>query len=318
MEGPDDVLIVANSFERRCLFAVESGAASGYAARRVLLIEYESANQDHARAKAIHREAFERLAPRVSLTGTTEPLYTQKYDVIRFQRDIRRRLATLGHPATLTIDISTFTKCTLVSLLSIVRNYWPSCEVRCVWTPAVYPAEQALTRGVRDVFAVPGFGGMGDPEARILVVFLGQEADRTYSLWRAVDPSMIFLIAGESAYSRTPARKILENTLAFNSLCDCTEFTVNAVDPNAAVAVLRQISSRLRDSSSGASSSVAVACLGTKLQTLGLWSFLSEIRDFPGQSWTLVYASPRALRDDHQIHDYYPQLIETTLEGTRA
>ena len=157
-EEPDDLLILANSFEPRCLYAATTVSAGGYKAKDVLIINYESSNPQHESVKAKHRVHFDHILGSVAMPYH---LNSKKYDTIAFADDFRRQLVNYGPVERVVIDISTFTKCTLATLLSVLSDRFPGAHIRCVWTPGVYAAKLEITRGVGRTFAVPGFGGVG-------------------------------------------------------------------------------------------------------------------------------------------------------------
>ena len=202
----DDLLIIANSFEPRCLFAVSTARSSGYLARRSLIINFESSNLAHAKIKARHLSLIRTSLGGVSRINSIYELETRKYDAIAFAGDVCRYLSGIGAVKRVLVDISTFTKCTLATLLSILFRMFPLVNVRCVWTPGVYGDSLEITRGIKETFAVPGFGGVGWRECRVLVLFLGQELSRAYALWRAVDPDVVYMIASESEYEYDQCR----------------------------------------------------------------------------------------------------------------
>lgn len=303
----DDLFIVANSFEPRCLFATETAVRSSYRAGNAILIEYDSTRPEHAKAKSVHREQLEKKLSAISEHSQCVP--TLKYDVIRFWEDLDARLPTTRNINTITIDISTFTKCTLVTLLTLLRSRFPGAQVRCVWTPGVYGNSPRLTRGVSRIFAVPGFGGIGWQECRVLILFLGQEADRSYALWRAVDPDRVYLIAAESEYTRISGRELLESTV-FRAYCDVKEYVISAVDPRETEELLARVNEDLK--SDGYRGDVAVGCFGTKLETLGIWRFLDSMREKSVLGWSYVYAVPRAFSGDRYTESYFRELCEAT------
>jgi hypothetical protein len=307
----DDLLIVANSFEPRCLFGASTANASGYTARQSLLINFESANATHAKIKAKHLKAL-----RDSLRGVTQDsliteMETRKYDSIAFSEDLRRYLRSLNStPQNVLVDISTFTKCALAALLSGLFRENPAVRVRCVWTPGVYGDSLEITRGVKDTFVVPGFGGVGWKECRVLVLFLGQELSRAYSLWRTVDPDQVFLIASESEYSTVSAESVLASAKMITALVDSTQFVIDGIDPEQTHEVLTTILRKLK--LRNYEDEVAVACFGTKLQMLGVWAFFHE--HFNAEpSWHYVYAAPKAFAGNKYTKEFVRELNEVDL-----
>jgi hypothetical protein len=304
----DDLFIVANSFEPRCLHAISTARSGSYAARRAIIINYESSNPSHAILKSRHGQQLSRLL--AQLVGGSENITlieTRKYDVIAFADDVGRCIRQFDDVHNVLIDISTFTKCTLATLLTLLLREFPDLALRCVWTPGVYGDSLEITHGVKDTFVVPGFGGVGWKECRVLVLFLGQELDRAYALWRAVDPDLVYLIASESEYSTVTADTVLKSARFISALVDTREFIIDGIDPSHAEVVLDWVRRDLRDRKY--LDEVAVACLGTKLEMLGVWAFFHQIAE-TDSSWHYVYAAPRSFAGNKYTREFVRELNE--------
>ena len=305
-EDPDDLFIMSNSFERRCLYAISTAELSGYRCRRALIVNYESSNAANHKIKELNLQKIQKyLAP--ILVENAVVVNTLKYDGITFYCDIRECLDFEDY-RNITVDVSTFTKCTLAILLSLLHEQFPNANIRCVWTPNAHAGSLDLTKGVKETFAVPGFGGIGWLRCRVLVLFMGQEHDRTYSIWRAVDPDFVYLIASESEYSSVRRRRVFESARDITPFVDSREFNISAVDPRESQNVLLKIKEDLENR--GYDGEVALACLGTKIQLIGIWNFWQET----GASrlgWNYVYASPKEYIS--KPNEYYNELNEIDL-----
>ena len=305
-DAPDDLFIMANSFENRCLYAVSTAEAAGYRCRRALVVNYESNNATNHKTKELNLQKAQRyLAP--VLTDNAVVVNTLKYDGIAFYCDVRDCLDFEDY-RNITVDVSTFTKCTLAVLLSLLHYQFPDANIRCVWTPNAYGGALDLTKGVKQTFAVPGFGGIGWQRCRVLVLFMGQEHDRTYSIWRAVDPDFVYLIASESEYSTVRKGRVFESAKDITPFVDSKEFNVSAVDPRDSYYVLQRIKADL--DARHYDGEVALACLGTKVQLIGIWNFWQE-NDASTLGWNYVYASPKEYVS--RSSEYYNELNEIDL-----
>lgn len=305
---PDDLFIAANSFEPRCLYALATARDSGYRAKLGLLVEYESSSLAQQKIKRRHRTL---MLTHAKACCETVILMSEakKYDVVRYVEQLRGFLASIRPPGSIAIDITTFTKCTLASTLTVLHRLFPGASIRCFWTPGLYGKDLELTTGVKQSFVVPGFGGFGWDECKTLVVLLGQEADRTYSLWRAVDPDRTFLIASESEYSSVSGRRILGGMRYLQALGEVKSYTIDGVDPNSTLQTLRKVREIIREDGDE-ERHVAFSCFGTKLGLLGAWSFFEEL-NLARRFWHYVYVSP--LRIDKYTTDFYRELVEAEL-----
>lgn len=311
-EEPDDLLVVSNSFDQRCIYAVSTIPQSGYLCKQAIVINYDSTTQEHKKIKLHHWEIMEGyIKDALRMTSVPPKLIpTYKYDVISFYRDVSEQLEEIQNCRNITVDISTFTKCTLMAFLSILRNKYPKSHIRCVWTPGIYGPTLDLTRGVKDTFAVPGFGGIGWQRCRVLVLFLGQERDRSFSLWRAVDPDFVYLISGESIYSMIDHEKVFRSVRDITALVESNKFVVSAVDPRENFEILNIIYGDLKKKKY--TGEVAVACLGTKLQLIGIWLFW-QVQSANKKGWSFIYSSPKEFMNVKSTQNYYREINEVDL-----
>ena len=306
----EDLLILTTSFERRCAFAVGSGAQANFRAREAILLEYESNTPDHRRRKELHRTELERHLGRVvGSLARIERVETSKYDVLQFIEDLEPQLRSRTYEY-VTVDITAFTKCTLVALLSLIFRRNPATRLRCVWTPGLYGNGMELTHGVKKTFVVPGFGGIGREDCRVLVLFLGQESSRAYSLWRATDPDLLYMVAGESEYSRVSAQDTFRSMVNLRVFSETETFVVDGTEPEESFAVLSKIEKDLR--MRGYEGDVAIGCLGTKVELLGVWSFLQN-ESASSRMWHYVYAVPGEYAKGKTLDEYVRELTEVEI-----
>jgi len=310
-EAPDDLFVMANSFEPRCSYGVSTVAHSQYRCTKAVVINYDSYTEDHRKIKDLHLEQIAKYLKHALPKGNPEPhiIQTYKYDVFAFYKDLAEELQDIDC-RNITVDITTFTKCTLAVFLSLLRERFPHSQIRCVWTPALYGSSREITRGVKETFAVPGFGGIGWRRCKVLILFLGQEHDRSYSLWRAVDPDIVYLVASKSEYSSVRPRDIFETAKDISALVESKKYEVSAIDPREAHRVLTDIKEDLKTREY--TGEVAVACLGTKMELIGIWNFWQE-EQANRIGWSYVYASPKGFIPGKYTQDYYQELNEVDL-----
>lgn len=310
-DAPDDYLILVNSFEGRCHFAADSAASMGYRTREAILIEYESGSVAHAKAKSLNRRRLlADLAAIVTDASQIRPIFTTKHDVLGFAEDMTALVSEIQDKSRVTLDVSTMTKCTLAALLRLLNDSRRDIDLRCIWTPRIYSDGMESTEGVKETFVVPGFGGLTSRPCRVLVLFLGHETDRAYSLWRATDPDLVYLIASESEYSVISYDVILEGLEEIQALCECRELVVDGTEPSQSYDAMRAIALELRERDFD--DSVAVGCLGTKFQLLGLWTFLEEYRQ-SRPDWSYIYSIPVSYRTRHEDRTTLNEIIETRI-----
>jgi len=109
------------------------------------------------------------------------------------------KILSANSAASFLIDITTFTRQTLLILLRLIRNGLSNKnQVRFLYTPAkeysvgLPYSEKWLTRGVLEVNSVFGYSGIIRPSRPYhLVILMGYEVERASSLITAYEPSKI-------------------------------------------------------------------------------------------------------------------------------
>lgn len=142
-------------------------------------------------------------------------------DSIGFVNTLDRQLGRLRDENPLravTIDISTFPREELLLLLRYLDNHVKRGQIRLLYgEPAMYATEEAaiedrwLTRGVKSVHSIPGFGGIQFPgRPKILVIILGHEGERTHISIRRHQPDEVILIPQGQQQHHEGLRQISE------------------------------------------------------------------------------------------------------------
>jgi len=173
----------------------------------------------------------------------------------------------------ITIDITTFTKSYLLSLLRFLRKRYPKAILRILYTKGIYPENESLTWGVKDITTLPHFGGSRlDKKNSILVLLLGYEDDRAYGIWKFIEPlRTVAIIADPPTYlgADKPSKKFNEAILDHP---DTIKDKVSAMDPLETKNKL----SELYNDKKYEDLSFFIAPLGTKMQLVGVYLFFAE------------------------------------------
>lgn len=173
----------------------------------------------------------------------------------------------------ITVDVSTFPRQELLVLLRVLESLPDVRSIRLFYTePREYGTEIPggwLTRGVKSVRTVPGFGGIQQPgKKKLLLMFLGHEDERAAITWKRHQPETTVTIFPDPNYRRE-LNGIVEKThkLLFTKL--------------AAARIHAPVSARGIEEAQSAvldlwkefekTHFLVVAPLGTKLQTLGVY-----------------------------------------------
>ncbi|HCU35994.1 MAG TPA: hypothetical protein DGT21_11265 [Armatimonadetes bacterium] len=213
----------------------------------------------------------------------------------------------------ITVDITTFTKQYLLVLLKWIEHHLPNAAVRTVYTPGQYGetrAQQArFTWGVKDIVTVPMYGMPPSPESSdVLVIFLGYERERTYRLWRTLEPDLTIAVIGvPPAFPGANYTSEILNARILNSKTDDIAIrSCSAVDPADAARLLCDVAAEHEGCN------LVVAPLGTKMQTLGLYLF-SRRRE--GRAAQIMYALPLRYDEKYYTVGHTSYVYEFDLAG---
>lgn len=198
------------------------------------------------------------------------------------------------------LDISVFTKRHLLMMLRWLddEGYWDRLFV-VYSAPEDYDVSQfiPLSFGISSFQQIPGFSACPDLSRPVhLVLFLGYEGDRVLATYEHVQPMQTTLVIPYPPYQPSWAGR----TERFNAdllglVGDKATAKVDAIDPEATCQALVQI---LGEKDKRSSHAKVVCPLGTKPQTLGIYSYVRECMDPPA----IVYAGP--LRHNHEFFSH--------------
>jgi hypothetical protein len=202
--------------------------------------------------------------------------------------------------ASIVLDISVFTKRHLLMMLRWLddESYWDRLTV--VYSePEDYDVSQyiPLSFGLASLHQITGFSACPDLSRPVhLVLFLGYEGDRALAVYEHVQPMQTTLLIPFPPFKPS----WIGRTEKFNSdllAVVGAELTVNVVsiDPDATYATLEGI---LGDRMKRGQYAKIVCPLGTKPQTLGIYSYVRNCIDPPA----VLYASP--LRHNHEFFSH--------------
>ena len=270
--GTDDVFATCCSYEDRTLGVVESLSPYYRTRHAAVFVSREYADKGNAPSH------LARIQERLSEAMTT------KCEVIKFEIDrplasMREFEAMCGqwagmHPLNwVTLDISTFPRQEMLVLLRVLDKTVGLSRVRLLYTaPMKYGSEEVggwLTRGVKAVRAVPGFGGIQPPgKAKLLVILLGHEEERAAITWKRHQPRKCVVVLPTPGY-RPELTETVEgrHSLLFSMLAAST---TRIGIPAHGIRETRDLILRLWEEHK-ATHYLVVAPLGTKLQTLGVF-----------------------------------------------
>ena len=279
-----EVFIGCASFEDRCLGAL-SRFASGYRFAHSYLCVYD----DFSEARQSNVEAMtESLQAHGTLSIVEVSEENPSLSIGELLTQVRPLAASSD--ARITLDVSTFTKRHLLLLLHALDDagLWES--LRLLYTePKDYVVDMYLpmSMGIKEVAAIPGFTNVKPADKPVLlVIMLGYEGDRAMALFQNIEPNETVLLVPRPAYRPEWTGRTEELNRQLISLLgqDAIAYADSRDPFKVKTALAGVIGSRYRTKDW----TCLVSPLGTKPQTVGLYSFWRENPD----SCAVVYAQP--------------------------
>ena len=158
--------------------------------------------------------------------------------------------------------------------------------------------EDSFTIGVSDVITLPGFEGQVGHRPTLLVVSIGYEGARAYTLFRRYEPTVTLACMGDPGLGDHEREQILDTVRRNNGPFLATDSVsvrqLASYDPDVfADDVLKMIDNAVKelDDVQGFPTDVVLSPVGTKPQTLGLFSIWQERPEYQ-----IAYAIPTTRR----------------------
>lgn len=292
---PSAILITCASHEERCRGFLSQ--MSPWCPLRTVLFHYDDANPRREENCRLMEEALHSAgSDTVSLIFTETNAVKSLHDNMAVLREV---LQSAQH-ATIVLDISVFTKRHLLMMLRWLDDsgWWDRLTV--VYSePEDYDVSEfiPLSFGLASLQQIPGFSACPDFSRPVhLVLFLGYEGDRALAVFEQVQPMDTTLVVAYPPYKPTwVGRTEKFNADLFTLVGGPLPVNVDAGDPEATKQALTTI---LGDPAKRSTCARVISPLGTKPQTLGIYSFVRECADPPA----LVYAGP--LRHNHDFFSH--------------
>jgi hypothetical protein len=198
------------------------------------------------------------------------------------------------------LDISVFTKRHLLMILRWLDDEGCWDKLCIVYSsPEDYDVSQfiPLSFGISSFQQIPGFAACPDLSRPVhLVLFLGYEGDRVLATYEHVQPMETTLVIPDPPYNPSWAgRTEFFNADLLALVGDKATRRVDAIDPDATYRLLAEIMGKRTERGLHAK---VISPLGTKPQTLGIYSYVRECLDPPA----IVYAGP--MRHNHEFFSH--------------
>jgi len=277
----EEIFVCCASYEERCCGALQSSAQS-YHPNAVLLF-YGNEFIDKGKYKQ-YLESLRGLALKLTNRGAYEVAFetsAPRQYISKFKETIQKIMSDYPRAA-ITLDITTFPRNTMFPLLREIMLLTPEQNLRILYSePKKYGTEDPggwLTRGVRSVIPMLGYGGVQDPLLKKLLIMLpGHEGERAYITWLRHQPEKTILLRQGAPYHKGLNEiSEKENKLLLSMSGDIClyEHRIPARDIDSTFLELERIYARYVHEYY-----FVVAPLGTKFQALGFFLFAESRSD---------------------------------------
>ena len=283
------VLITCSSHEARCRGVLP--LTQSWALSEVVLFHYDDYNPIREKNHSHMESEFRKIDSRVTTLQFTEA------DAVSSLRDnmqhLQRAIDRSDYSA-IVMDISAFTKRHLLMMLRWLDDYDLWSRLYVVYSePGDYLISQhiPLSFGLASLQQIPGFSACPDLSRPIhLVMFLGYEGDRALAVYEHIQPMRTTLAVPHPPYQPSwTGRTERFNRDLLTLAGEQAVIKIDALDPDVTNETLMDVLGKY-----GRDDFARIICpLGTKPQTLGVYSYIRQSDDPPA----IVYAGP--LRHNH-------------------
>ena len=284
-DKPDNLFICWGSPEERCKGSILR-LHSSYKADHVYLFRYS----DHESKK--RERNIREMRNRLKDVGETEEILIDENKPIPVIREIveeAEKLIRRTASPKITIDISTPIKWHLLIFLKFLDLRNLLSHVRFLYTePEDYVTDlfQSLSFGIREIFPIPTFYGSYDFAKRdLLVLILGYEGNRAMALYEDVDPAECLLLIADPPYHKEWKGRTEEMNKEIINIAGAS--TIRYIHSRNPLEVSLQLQEILVNDDYADYNHI-ISPLGTKPQTLGLYSYLSA----SPLNTILIYGAP--------------------------
>jgi hypothetical protein len=291
----DDIFIATTSFEERCV-NVSSRLHKDYTAKTSLLFQFRGGTGDSSKAK--HMRLIENNLESHVISNIVSKL-VDRHDPLALPRALSELLSTTSHDLHITCDVSTFTTPYLLMLLRYLASTEHNITLRLLYTHEKLPEGFVSSWGVFDNVTLPFLGepSMIGERNIVMILFLGRDKDRAWSVWRSVEPKVTILVGTFAQSGKTR---------------ECFEFELNKRITQSPSVILEKtadlsitdnlaILERYWNDSRFSNDVFVIAPLGYKSQALAL--FLLVAKQGVNSRIVITYAAPLLYSDPPS---YYP------------
>lgn len=289
---PDDILIVAASWEERCLGLARRFGT--YQCKTTILSIYDTPSDQREK----HIFELSELLKNIS-NGNLKRVSANHQNPLINVREIVNivRQSSDGNIPHLSIDISTFSRNHLLQLLQglDLSGFLNNCHFFYT-EPIDYDTkdDEPISQGIRSIKVIDSFTGRNFPSKdSLLVLFLGYEGRRTLALWEHLEPNITIPVIPDPPFREDWANRTeVQNCYLLSTIPTELVQRSHSIKPSDTEDLLIKLITS--EEFNIHNYNYRIAPLGTKPQTLGIYRFWRRNRGLA----TIMYASPVTYRED--------------------
>lgn len=266
----DDIFIASASFEARCV-NVSSRLHKDYRAKASLLLQFKGGTGEATKINHM-RLLKEDLAQHV--VALQPPKLVDRHDPLALSRILSELLSQNSQSFQITCDVSTFTTPYFLMLLRYLASTEYNITLRLLYTHQKLSDSFVSSWGIFDNITLPFLSepSLIGERNTVMILFLGRDKERAWSVWRSVEPKVSVLVGTASYRSK---------------IKECPEFRLNRRIVEVPGTILEKaaelsitdnlaILERYWNDSRFSNDVFVIAPLGYKSQALALFLFVAK------------------------------------------
>lgn len=287
---PDDVLILAASWEQRCLGLAQKMVV--YRCGHILMTIYDG----KSKKREENIKKLRKLLPNVGRLKELDARHSSPIENVCETIEFIRKL-NLNRTPRISLDASSFTRKHLLQLLQglDLAGLLGSCNLYHT-EPLDYHTQdnESMSEGISSVKAIETFGGAIRPSRdSLLILFLGFEGRRALAFLENLEPNRTVVVIPDPPYREDwKGRAEAQHHYLLSCLPRDVLFKAHSLLPSSTEELLLKISADA--AFSPAKYNYFVGPMGTKAQLVGLYRFWRQKRG----ALTVVYASPVRYKEE--------------------
>ncbi len=311
-EKNDDLLILVNSFEKRCYAFANRlvQQTQKYKAISVAIIMYSDRGDRLVKQKCnVNQKVLEHCAKNISINGNIYSIYLEPYEIFSTIRVFRDLFSSIPKDSSVVVDISTMPKMHLIYFIDEAYNSNRVTTLRLVYTRARYGKYDALSWGAEDPLILPKFGNpnFSEPGKSCLLLFCGLEPERSYSIWRRFGQDrciMCFIDSGEDDFDRPTLRAIRYNNFDERE----RPIIISAFQPEKVYSKILSIYNECKQNKDH----LFIAPLTTKWEAYAIWKFFKDLGTEINAS--IVYCPPGRFNSSGYTVDEFGDILFSQID----